>query len=124
MSPHDLIEFSDPFQGLGGSWRRRRFGDVEPLPVPMCPTERERSRPAGALRIGKAAVGGIAVGLQHASVALQQPYGVFIGIRGSRQHCSPLSRALERHGSGQGFQSCRDVDAVPEDVVFLNDHVA
>src|SRR5438309_11525005 len=48
----DLVEFGDPLQGLGGDRRRRRFGKVEPLPAPMCPTERERGRPADALRIG------------------------------------------------------------------------
>ena len=42
----------------------------------MGPTERERGRPAGALRIGEAAIGSIAVGLQHTGIALQQRRGV------------------------------------------------
>jgi hypothetical protein len=42
----------------------------------MCPTERKRGRPAAALGIGKIEVGGIAVGLQHAGIALQQCRGV------------------------------------------------
>jgi hypothetical protein len=42
----------------------------------MGPTERKRGRPAGALRIGEAAIGSIAVGLQHAGIALQQRHGV------------------------------------------------
>ena len=36
----NLVEFGDPLQRLGRGWRRRRFGNVEPLPAPMCPTER------------------------------------------------------------------------------------
>ena len=72
----DLVEFGNPLQGLGGDRRRRRFGEVEELPAPMCPTEGERRRSAGALRIGKGAIAGIAVGLQHAGIALQQRRGV------------------------------------------------
>src|SRR6266403_1741040 len=43
----------------------------------MCPTECKRDRPTAALRIGEAAVGSIAVGLQHAGVTLQQRRSVF-----------------------------------------------
>jgi hypothetical protein len=44
--------------------------------TPAYSAERERRRPAGALRIGKAAVRGIAVGLQHPGIAPQQRFGV------------------------------------------------
>jgi hypothetical protein len=65
--------------------RRRTEGDIRQLDCLDQPSyrrglrhykERERGRPAGALGIGKAAVGSIAVGLQHASIALQQRRGV------------------------------------------------
>jgi hypothetical protein len=68
----DPVEFGDPLQGLGSDRRGRRSGDIEPLPPPMCPTERQRHRAAGALGIGEAAVGGIPVGLQDAGIALEQ----------------------------------------------------
>jgi len=40
-----------------------------PLPAPMCPTERERGRPAGALGIGETAVGSVPISLKHAREA-------------------------------------------------------
>src|SRR5437762_13464038 len=52
----DLVEFGDSLQGLGSDRCRGRFGEVEPLPAPMGPTECERHRPADALRIGEAAI--------------------------------------------------------------------
>jgi hypothetical protein len=57
----DLVEFGDPLQRLASNRRRRRFGEVEPLPAPMGPTERERSRPAGAVWIGESAIASICI---------------------------------------------------------------
>jgi hypothetical protein len=48
--------------------------------TPMGPTERKRGRPAGALRIGKAAIGSIAVGLQDAGIPLQQRCDEGLGL--------------------------------------------
>jgi hypothetical protein len=45
----DRVEFGNPLQRLGRDRRRRRFGDVEPLPAPMGPAEGERHRAVGAL---------------------------------------------------------------------------
>src|SRR5215467_14682347 len=43
----------------------------------MCPAEGKRHWAVGALRVGEATIGSIAVGLQYAGVALQQRRSVF-----------------------------------------------